>query len=319
VKQTVIFFFIIISFIFCIFSFQFIAVDSKGLALSENDDPYSDQFYEGNLQWNDSMYEIKYQINGSQKIFEDDIILFNTPIWHPYSNEGPLQKAVPDPFLSLSMKWPDGIIPYKIDRNIQLKNIKLFNNIKDAMNFWDDKTVIDFIKLNETNSLVYPDYVFFKYSPYGCKSPVGKNPTGGKQIIEVNSNCSYGKILHEIAHLMGLWHEQSRPDRDQHVQIIWDNIDINKLYNFNSTRCLRDPFSPSSSKVCESLSDIITPYDYCSIMHYGSRAFLNETLTNDPNAVTIKVKPPNKVNGCELGQRTAPSQYDIYGINKVYS
>lgn len=31
--------------------------------------------------------------------------------------------------------------------------------------------------------------------------------------------------MHEMLHAIGFWHEQSRPERNQFVEVLWENID----------------------------------------------------------------------------------------------
>ena len=47
----------------------------------------------------------------------------------------------------------------------------------------------------------------------------------GNQTLSLGSDCYYPEvIIHEFIHAFGFGHEQSRPDRDQYVEIMWDNI-----------------------------------------------------------------------------------------------
>ena len=41
-----------------------------------------------------------------------------------------------------------------------------------------------------------------------------------------------GIIIHELMHATGFWHEQSRPDRDWYVTVLWKNIQDGMEYNF---------------------------------------------------------------------------------------
>lgn len=58
---------------------------------------------------------------------------------------------------------------------------------------------------------------------FRCWSPVGHQ--GGEQLISLSEGC-HDKVsaVHELGHALGLWHEHSRSDRDDYLEIIWDNI-----------------------------------------------------------------------------------------------
>lgn len=65
-----------------------------------------------------------------------------------------------------------------------------------------------------------------------------------------------GSIAHEIGHVLGFYHEQSRPDRDEHVSVHMENVTPKFQYNFKK-------YGTSQVRTDE-------PYDIGSVMHYGS-------------------------------------------------
>ena len=50
------------------------------------------------------------------------------------------------------------------------------------------------------------------------------------QLVEIRSR-DYGKkeVYHILYHVLGMYHEHQRPDRDQHIKILWANIKKGKV------------------------------------------------------------------------------------------
>lgn len=183
--------------------------------------------------------------------------------------------------------WTDSTVPYEIDPNYPDKN-----KILAAIAEYHDKTNIRFVERTANNAGTYPDYVRFKDGSAGCFSYVGMQ--GGGQDITVNAGfCDYPMILHEIAHVLGLYHEHARPDRDQYIRINWDNIDPKYVRYFN---------------IEQTSVNLQRPYDFNSVTHYPPNTLSNNGKpTIEPVLSTVKVGPTGHL-----------SPGDIMLINAIY-
>ncbi|KAI1897590.1 hypothetical protein AGOR_G00084830 [Albula goreensis] len=105
--------------------------------------------------------------------------------------------------------------------------------------------------------------------------------------------------MHELLHALGFYHEQSRSDRDDYVDIWLDQVLPGFEHSF-------DKYDDSF------ITDQNTPYDYESIMHYGPYSF-----NKDPRYPTITAKDPELTS--VLGQYNDFSSLDLLRLNRMYN
>ncbi len=183
-----------------------------------------------------------------------------------------------------SGRWPDSTVYYSIDGSLSNQQ-----RVIDAINHWEAETNIRFVKRSSEKN-----YIYFTTGS-GCASYVGM--IGGRQNITLSSACSTGNTIHEIGHAIGLWHEQSRVDRENHVTIHYENVQRGMEHNFTT-------YADEGYDGDEYTSNL----DFGSIMLYSSYSFSKNgqpTITRT-NGSTFSV------------QRSGLSSGDIEGINGMY-
>ncbi|NXX96472.1 MEP1A protein, partial [Centropus bengalensis] len=180
-------------------------------------------------------------------------------------------------------------IPYILSDSLDL-NAK--GVIHQAFEMFRLKSCVDF-KPYEGEST----YIFFTKES-GCWSMVGDLQSG--QNLSIGAGCDYRAIVeHEILHALGFYHEQSRMDRDDYVTIWWDEIIADKEHNFLK---YDDAY----------ITDLNTPYDYESVMHYQPFSFnKNASIPT----ITAKIPEFNDI----IGQRLDLSAIDLERLNRMYN
>ena len=150
--------------------------------------------------------------------------------------------------------WPDGLYTYVFDHRMHSEPKSLL--LKAFKEIGDRVPCVKFVPADK-NSEQY--IIHTSHNIAQCSSDTLGFMPGIQAMVNIGEYCNYGLAMHEVFHVLGAIHTQNRPDRDNFVEINWDNI--NKAAAHSFYRKVGD-VSPSDGE-----------YDYKSAMHYPAYAF----------------------------------------------
>ncbi|CEF68555.1 Astacin-like metalloendopeptidase [Strongyloides ratti] len=270
----------------------------NNLMLNEHTDSLVNEKNSDNINKNKFSERFKdsvlIKVEENKSYFEGDIVLFPDQAETLYKSALKKARRVKRKFIGTkSRRWdPKKPIYFSFDGSHSVQEQRI---IELALEHWHNITCLNFIRRDDEpkgNRLVFTDVD-------GCASNVGRHPLGEPQYVSLAPECiRLGVIAHEVAHALGFWHEQSRPDRDYYVNVRWENIDRESKGQF----------------LKEQPSDVDTanvPYDYGSIMHYRSKAFARY---DDLFTINTYITDYQRT----IGQRDQLSFNDIRLMNRIY-
>uniref|UniRef100_A0A914W4R3 Metalloendopeptidase n=1 Tax=Plectus sambesii TaxID=2011161 RepID=A0A914W4R3_9BILA len=218
--------------------------------------------------------------------FEGDIVLPNgIDGIDGLAREGISRKAI----------WDNGVIPYTVDRAFSRDQVSIINA---AMADIQAKTCVRFREKNAEDTR----WVRI-INGGGCYSNIGRQSIAGAQDLSLGPDCFWGTggtVRHELMHVLGFFHEQSRTDRDSHVRIVWENVDDSEV--------ARSQFTKSNK---HEVTNLDTEYDLDSIMHYDRFAFQKVRDLRRPTIIALNGRT-------DFGQRNGFSRIDVLEMNRLY-
>ncbi|XP_054083578.1 seminal metalloprotease 1 [Zeugodacus cucurbitae] len=189
-------------------------------------------------------------------------------------------------------RWPNRVVYYKIVGDFDAIHRQA---ILDAIEVLETRTCLKFREASTSSK----QYVAISSKAGGCFTAVGyqaKVQTMNLENYPIGEGCFRpGTILHEFMHALGFYHQQSDSERDEFIQVVYDNIVAGKELNF-------EKYNASY------VTDFDMGYDYDSCLHYRAGAFSK----NGQDTIV----PLDKT--ARIGQRDHLSKMDINKINIMY-
>lgn len=192
--------------------------------------------------------------------------------------------------------WEWGVVPYEFAPNFSDAE-KL--RIRGQMDLWQTVAPLKFVpRTTQVGFLaITRDEVIDATTASPCFGSYG-HQHGRMQRLNLGASCSASlrTISHELGHVVGLYHEHQRADRDTYITIDLGNVAGNARFAF-------DKYT----------APVVGPYDFASVMHYVNTAF-----ALDVSRPTIFAKAPYQNEGAQMGRATAPSATDHNVVALMY-
>jgi hypothetical protein len=238
----------------------------------------------------DQLEHFAYLSVGGHDVVEGDMLLPGSAAHRAELAEddpdGAAARSAMGAAVAKAARWPGAVIAYAAPKLGTTLNSRIYA----AMKRWTDTTPVRFVRRSSQT-----DYLVFSASRDGlCSSYVGR--VGGPQRVYLSSKCIKGAFTHELGHALGLFHEQSRANRDSTISIHWANIQSGREHNFRTYKQM-------------GVDGVdIGKYDYGSLMHYSSWAFSR----NGKPTIT------KRSGGLIYANRAKPSASDISTVKTMY-
>jgi hypothetical protein len=182
----------------------------------------------------------------------------------------PLEPPLDTESLRAENPWPRDLIddrfyvPFEFDSNVTQTNR---NRAAAAMAEIEGFSRVRFIGRSDFDGA----WIRFVNSDSN-NAPIGHDNFNRRPGIVNIQNWDFNYVIvHELFHVLGVFHEQSRPDRNAFVTVNLSNVQAGRENNFQ----------------IQNNSRRFGYYDFLSIMHYPTNAF-----AIDPDVPTITVNPP---------------------------
>lgn len=223
---------------------------------------------------------LEVEVIGEYAVVQGDILVGQLK-----DRSQPVQRMKLKPSAAAQL-WPTNEIPFAIHADVPNPD-----RILEVLTFFNENTSVRFVRYDGQQ-----DTLVFQRSDQFCGSYLGYH--GGGQPILIADKCGQREVAHEIMHALGFIHEHSRPDRDDYIEVIWENIRSGYEFQF--------AIVPQAWMLDYSGSAF--DFDFQSIMLYHPTSF--SKAANQPTLRSVTNTP--------IGVNTFLSARDLQRLEWLY-